>query len=561
MRFRPGHVIGAFGAAAAVLCVTGGSAWAGAPLESKIAFITTRDSGEIYTMEADGSGEARVTRRAPSGFGSAWSPGGARIAFTGSADDGSRRLWVMSQTGSGLRRITNLRAQQAVGGPAFDPDWSPSGRRLVFSYGFDIYTVRADGSGRRRLTDRGGSAHDDWDPAWSPNGRVIVFTRDGRLYRMRPNGRRLRLLGRGDEADWSPSARRIVFTVEQRNGRGDLFVMKADGSDRRRLTRTRANESRPAWAPSGRTIAFGRRNSLWTIDPDGSDARRIVGSAREPAWSPAGTFLAFSRGRSGEHVGEEEGAFALFRMRRDGTGVTRLLTPEFDRDVAPSPDGTRIAFTSVRPFSQSGVYVADAGGTNESFVHGGESPAWSPDSAQLILRDADGLYTLDADGSNATRLAAPPGAHDPAWRPDGLAVSFVSSAGGCSDVYTMALDGTGLTRVTDAACYPAPVEFAWAPDGTKLVFSGPACDFFDGCETDQIFSATVPGGPATALTGASLFQTDGHPAVSPDGAKIAFERWDWRGLVTQDIWVMNADGTGETRLTSGEADHSPSWWP
>jgi Tol biopolymer transport system component len=524
----------------------------------RILFVTTRDSGEIYAIEGDGTGEARVTRRDPNGFGAAWSPDGSTIAFTGGGNDDYANLWVMARDGSDPHPLVGLRwLAEAL----FDPDYSPNGARIVFSFAEKIYTVRADGTGLRRLTGGGRVGHEDWDPAWSPAGGAIAFTRDSRIYCMRPDGTRKQSLGPGDQADWSPNGEKIVFAVWQRNGRRDLYVMNADGSNRRRLTHTRADESRPAWSPRGGTIAFNRGGSLWLMHRDGSDAHRIARNAWAPAWAPGGRWLAFSRGKTIEHLGNPESATAVFTLRKDGTGLKRLLTPEFDRDVAPSPDGTKIAFTSVRPYSQSGVYVADADGTNEALLHTGEAPAWSPDSSTLILQDADGLYTINPDGSSATKLPAPTGAHDPAWRPDGLAVSFVARAGGCSDVYTMALDGTNLTRATDESCYPAPDDFAWAPDGTSLVFSGPACDFDDGCETDQIFSTTVPGGAATALTGPSPDYSDTAPSVSPDGMTIAFERWDWRGIAKPDVWIMDIDGTDETKLTSSGADRRPSWVP
>jgi TolB protein len=535
----------------------------GATANGKIAFITTRDSGEIYTIEADGTGEAALTQRDPGGFGPAWSPDGSTIAFTGFADDGYANLWVMGRDGSDPRPLGDFRW---VAGPAFDPDWSPTGGKLVFSQGFDIYTVKANGTGVQKLTDRGGRGHDDWDPAWSPAGGAIAFTRDARIYLMRPDGSGKRSLGPGDEADWSPSGRRIVFTVEQANGRGDLYVMNADGSNRRRLTNTRADESRPAWSPGGGKIAFQRGRSVWLMDRDGSNAHRIAWNAWTPAWSPGGSFLTFARVRTTEHLGSGESAFGIFTARRDGTEVTRLLTPEFDRKVAFSPDGTKIAFESVRPFSQSGVYVADADGMNESFIHSGASPAWSPDGLQLVLEDADGLYVVDADGSDPVKLPAPVDStgyaleevQQPAWRPDGAAVSFVAAGtDSCLDVYTMKLDGTAVTRVTGADCLPQVADgYDWAAGGDSIVHSGVGC--FVGCNA-QIFVSTVPGGTPTALTGPSEDDWDTSPAVSPDGTKIAFTRIDVSTFASPFIWLMDADGTDETKLTSGGADRAPSW--
>jgi Tol biopolymer transport system component len=356
----------------------------------------------------------------------------------------------------------------------------------------------------------------------------------------------------------------MVFTVWQPNGRGDLYVMNADGSNRRRLTNTRANESRPAWSPRGGKIAFQRGNSVWLMDPNGTNAHRLVWRAREPTWSPGGSFLAFSRIRE---FGEFEAVVAIYTVRRDGTGVTRILTPEFDRDVAWSPDGAKVAFTSVRPFSQSGVYVADADGSDETFVQTGASPAWSPDSSQIVFADVDGLYVADADGSDPVKLPAPldssgdPLRHvrEPGWRPDGGAVSFVASeTGECPEVYTMALDGTAVTQVTAAACAPEVGSHAWVPGGASIVLGGTTCDEDFEC-TSQIFSAAVPGGTPVALTEGTDFTSDGDPAVSPDGTKVAFTRFDFTALADWDVWVMDADGSDETKLTSGGADLAPAW--
>ena len=455
-------------------------------------------------------------------------------------------LWVMGRDGADPRPLGDFRTDS---GPLHDSDWSPNGGRLVFSSYYTIYTVKENGTDVRRLTS---FSYDSEDPAWSPAGGAIAFTRNG-IYVMRPDGSRKRSLGPGKEADWSPSGRRIVFSVARANGKGDLYVMNADGSDRRRLTNTRADDSRPAWSPGGGRIAFQRNNSLWLMDRDGSNRHRLAWNAAAPAWSPNGAFLAFSR------------RGAIYITRRDGTDTTRILTPEFDRDVAFSPDGAKIAFTSERPFSQSGVYVADADGTDEVFVHVGGSPAWSPDSARLVLHESDAFYVVDADGTDPTKLPVPEfggsaltDLSGPDWRPDGGAVSFVAfEAGECAEVYTMELDGTPVTQVTAANCAPQVGEYDWVGDGSSIVLSGSICDADFECAS-RIYLANPVGATPAELT-APEDADDIEPAVSPDGTKIAFTRIDFSTIAEWDVWVMGADGTDETKLTSSGTDSTPAW--
>jgi TolB protein len=522
----------------------------------RILFASNRPSAEIHVMDADGRAKTRITHRDPAGSTPAWSPDGSRIAFNGSSGS-SVQLWVMDRDGENLRPLGFQTLEFDVG--AFpDPDWSPGGGRIVLSYKENIYVVNRDGTERRRLTR--GSA-EDWDPSWSPAGRWIAFTRAPEIWRMRTNGTGKQALGTGDDPDWSPNGKRIVFTVQQRTGRLDIYTMRADGTDRRRLTRSRANEYAPAWSPGGGRIAYTRGfpGAIWVMDRDGGNKHRLVRNAAAPSWSPRGTFVAFTRSRAVRlPTQDREHVPSVFRIRSNGAGAaTRLLTPEFDRDVDASPDGTRIAFTSVRPYSASGVYVADADGSDESFLHAGMGPDWSPDGSTILLWRRGALYTVGQDGSNPTQLPEPAG-HDfeflSAWRwhPDGTRVSFASSG----DVYAMDLDGSDVTRMTRADPFPQVSDFDWDPTGSSVVFSGVSCE--DACDP-EIFSAQVPDGVPIALAETSPFLFLFHPRVSPDGASVAFVRVS--GLGQNSVWSMNADGSAERRLTAAGAGEAPAWLP
>jgi Tol biopolymer transport system component len=220
------------------------------PNGRKIVFGSDRDGDiDIYTMNADGRGQRRLTRSTEMETSLAWSPDGRRIAFVGSRYHGpgsppGSEIYVMNADGSGLRNIT-----PGPGGGG-SPAWSPDGRKIAFrserTGKAELYLVNPDGSGLVRLT-RNPSA--DGDPVWSPDGKNIYFVR-GRsgksdVHAMNADGSRQRNLSRNPEPPHdgrdnspavSPDGRRIVF-VSERDGSGQIYVMNADGSGLRRLTR------------------------------------------------------------------------------------------------------------------------------------------------------------------------------------------------------------------------------------------------------------------------------------------------------------------------------------
>jgi len=172
-------------------------------------------------MDADGLNRRQLTqRRRPTSSEDhepVWSPDGARIAFirwnsTASPHDG-RAIFVVNADGSGLRQVTPWKLD--AGG---HPDWSPDGRRILFRspssdvFGSNIYTIRPDGTGLRQLTRFAGNV-EVLSSSFSPDGRFIVFARTGT------------------------------------GGLPDLFVMRSNGTELRRLTRTAKWDSNPDWGP------------------------------------------------------------------------------------------------------------------------------------------------------------------------------------------------------------------------------------------------------------------------------------------------------------------------
>jgi TolB protein len=173
---------------------------------------------DIVTANADGSNEQVILHyRSAEAQGqephyAQWSPDGTRIAVmilnTKAKPVNGSAIYVLDRDGSDLRRITPIRLN------AGKPDWSPDGKRIVFNSSsqgqaaVEIYTIRADGSGLRRLRREPRGSY-SFDPVWSPNGERIAFVHGSRqrvphIWTMKKNGTRLRQLTRGPRPDVWP---------------------------------------------------------------------------------------------------------------------------------------------------------------------------------------------------------------------------------------------------------------------------------------------------------------------------------------------------------------------
>jgi Tol biopolymer transport system component len=313
-------------AAVAVACAVALSA-----LSEKAEATFPGKNGDIVFTSRGHCADAAIVRVRPDGTGltpltcepilhvysqyPAWSADGKKIVFQNDADDADefgRDLWVMDANGGNRVNITNT--------PNVDewqPAWFPSGRKVAYvrvgvggSAGYSAIEVLT-------LNDRYGSkvtktsrlTEDGRFPVVSPNGKRVAFgsDRDGdaEIYVIRtdaregPNNRPAKLTDNAtyydSQPDWSPDGSRIVYvSYRNSNNADDIFVMRADGSGKKRnLTRSPAREQYPAFSPDGKYIVFtsdrGGDQEIWKVRLDGTGLTQVTSDGldnHQPDWQP-----------------------------------------------------------------------------------------------------------------------------------------------------------------------------------------------------------------------------------------------------------------------------------
>jgi TolB protein len=263
-----------------------------------------------------------------------------------------------------------------------------------------------------------------------------------------------------DSAAPSPDGKRLVY-ISVVEGKEQLFVMNADGSDSVQITRDPVNHEDPAWSPDGRKIAYvsdaGRTDRIWLINPDGSGAEPLTPEGSRvihPNWAPDSKSLLYCT--NDDLAPPRKNDSDIYRIDIATKKATLVITGGTNTYPSLSHDGTRIAFRRMLPENNSEVFVANA------------------------------------DGSGARNLTSSP-AFDgwPAWSPDDSRIAFASNRGGKGDyqIFVMRPDGSDIRLVADTTGRAtAPL---WAPDGRLIYF--PICRRIDKGADCQVFTAPPPG--------------------------------------------------------------------
>jgi Tol biopolymer transport system component len=196
---------------------------------------------DIFVMNADGTGLRQLTRGPERDTQASWSPDGRLVSFVRVENESAApSIWIVAADGSNAHRI-------AGGGSAV---WASNGKQLAVG-GLGLTLMNPDGKRARTIL-----AGECEVAAWSRDGSRILFTRyrngNPDVYLVRADGTRLRRLTRqpGEDyaADFSPDARKILFSSD-RTGLRQVYVMKLDGSSKRNVTRSRSNDWATSWQP------------------------------------------------------------------------------------------------------------------------------------------------------------------------------------------------------------------------------------------------------------------------------------------------------------------------
>lgn len=533
---------------------------------------------DVYLRDADGS-ELPLTDTSALDFNAAFSPDGSQIAFV-STRDGNLELYVMNADGSQQRRLTeNFELDD-------HPAWSPDGKQIAFSSTRQpapagrawngIYVMNADGSDVQRLS---GDEAADYSPAWSPRG------------------------------DWI-----ALSSGSGRSGDSDIYVMRPDGSARRRVAE---NGGWPAFIDGGSAIAFHSRREkdrwdVWRVGLDGAGLERLAENASMPRATPDGKQLAVV-----VHAGPNQ----QIAMLDVASGAIETLTDaKTDHwNPTPSPDGGAVVYHKRTP-GRTTPNVELWGAPDDTRLNmlrlAGSFPAFSPDRQRLALTGGSfaRIDVMQLDGSKRKTIfegkrrslfgtswshapgriafsygvvfgepgagvnimaAAPdekliePLTADagnngfPSYSPDGQQLVFRSGRDGHKNLYIMHRDGTNIRRLTEGDWTDTMCD--WSPQGDWITFASDREDNY------EVWLIRPDGTGLRKLIGGG--GRHNHPHFSPDGKWIVFtsQRAGYSAeevsLPSQpqpygDLFLIHTDGSRLTRLTAnGSEEGTPAWSP
>ena len=526
-----------------------------------IVFTSERDGqAELYRVKPDGTALERLTNHSSYDDQAALSPDGKQIVFVTTRAHGTADLWILD--------MRTRKAKPLTSGPGgdFRPAWSPDGNWIAFSSDrgstlprargqwehlqlVDLYIIRPDGSGLRRLTEHGDFCG---SPKWSRDSRRIVAycmtAQESFAYRMDDATAALLAPGATGET-------RLV-SIDIANGQGASLA----GGPGVKMS--------PDILPSGET-AYVRRDSRAEGVFYGEGRPGPAGAVRSPSWSPDGARVVYHRILDSVTVPDWEKTWS--RDSRYELILTRTL-PSFD------PSGERFVATvdDSADFTSEGdiAVIETAGKKSRKLFHQEAKSAlaaqWSP-RGDAILFGLGFFFTGRERGAQVAMI-----------RPDGSGFRQLTSGinnnafpspspDGTRFVYrTMGKDGRGLRiqNIEDGVVTTLTTEYdtfpLWSPRGDLIVFVRQIQGDFD------IFSIRPDGKDLRRLTTSA--GNDSHMAFSHDGEWIVFTsaRMGFKDEAPYtdspqpygELFVMRYNGQDARQLTDNQWEEGgPAWQP
>jgi TolB protein len=258
-------------------------------------------SNQVCIMNADGSGWRRLTTdNSRQHWYPSLSPDGSSIVYSAFREANVHEIYEMTLANGDVNQLTNKL------GVLTAAEISPDSGTIAFtrwasnSNRYQIYLMNRNGSDPNNIPGITG-----WDPTWSPDGRQLLYASDKggsiQLYVIRANGKNNQqisnLPGIRGRSDWSPDGQTIV-TYSGEPWQREIYIMNADGSNAHQITPTGGNSQGPSFSPEGQWIVFtayfdhfgdDHGCEIYVIRTNGTDLRRLTDNDYcdyQPRWGP-----------------------------------------------------------------------------------------------------------------------------------------------------------------------------------------------------------------------------------------------------------------------------------
>ena len=265
---------------------------------------------------------------APPATGSFPGQNGKIVYFTDAGAMTDTDLWQMKPNGDDQEVLLSDNLDNV------DPQFSPNGKRIVFTHVDSIWVVNANGNNSHQI-----SPNASEDPVWVKNDR-IVFSRGGELMIRKADGSgtprfllRKETQNEEEEPDWSPVTNRIAFMSTAFGEQAEVFTVKLDGTKKRRLTNNNTYDGDPDWHPKLPKMSYTCRPvpyDVCAMKASGENkvalTNTILDSESEASWSPNGAFLVYERLTDGETDTD------IWRMKANGENQNDLTVNDYDDD-------------------------------------------------------------------------------------------------------------------------------------------------------------------------------------------------------------------------------------